>query len=33
VFLFCASRSFCQDAKRMTAGMAADAPEGEVVPA
>ncbi|AFN77080.1 spinster family MFS transporter [Stutzerimonas nitrititolerans] len=33
VFLFCASRSFCQDAKRMAEGMAADAPEGEVVPA
>lgn len=33
VFLFLASRSFCQDAKRMTAGMAADASEVEAVPA
>lgn len=33
VFLLLASRSFCQDAKRMTAGMAADASEVEAVPA
>ncbi len=33
VFLFMASRTFCADAKRMTAGMAADAPGAEAVPA
>jgi len=32
VFLFCASRSFSQDAKRMTAGMAASAEQAEAVP-
>ena len=33
VFLFQASRTFCADAKRMTAGMTAAAPGAEAVPA
>ncbi|HBC00835.1 MAG TPA: MFS transporter, partial [Pseudomonas sp.] len=33
LFLFQASRTFCADAKRMTAGMTADAPGAEAVPA
>lgn len=33
VFLFQASRTFCADAKRMTAGMTAGAPGAEAVPA
>ena len=33
LFLFQASRTFCADAKRMTAGMTADASGAEAVPA
>jgi len=33
LFLFQASRTFCADAQRMTAGMTADAPGAEAVPA